>query len=39
VLDGPFSGAAIDNVVALVGIDAPLERSVDAYLDRGDVVA
>src|SRR6476620_12011219 len=39
MLDGAFSGGAIDDMVALVGVDAPLQRSVDAYVDRRNVVA
>ena len=37
--DGALSGGAIDDMVALVGIDAPLQRGVDAYVDRRNVVA
>jgi hypothetical protein len=39
MLDGAFSGAVIDDMLTLVGIDAPLQRSVDAYMDRRQVVA
>jgi hypothetical protein len=39
MLDVAFGGAAIDDMFTLVCIDAPFQRSMDAYMNRRLVIA